>query len=107
MSRARDIGMKLAKDALDKNNNFIATVSSGSKGDFFNIAFLYPATLTFFPLVDFNLDFLFIMLILVTLTLNIFSILFFKFFLFALSATLNTILFCDDRFVDFSVITYF
>ena len=38
LSRARDIGMKLAKDALDENNNFIATVSSGSKGDFFNIA---------------------------------------------------------------------
>ena len=38
LSKARDIGMKLAKDALRKDNNFISTVTSGSKGDFFNIA---------------------------------------------------------------------
>ena len=38
LSKARDIGMKLAKDALNEDNNFIATVTSGSKGDFFNIA---------------------------------------------------------------------
>jgi DNA-directed RNA polymerase beta' subunit len=38
LSKAKDIGMKLAKESLDKHNNFISTVSSGSKGDFFNIA---------------------------------------------------------------------
>lgn len=38
LSRARDHGMKIAKDALPKNNNFISTVTSGSKGDYFNIA---------------------------------------------------------------------
>lgn len=38
LSKAKDIGMKLAKDALRKDNNFIHTVTSGSKGDFFNIA---------------------------------------------------------------------
>jgi DNA-directed RNA polymerase beta' subunit len=34
---ARDLGMKLAKDALAPDNNFLSTVKSGSKGDFFNI----------------------------------------------------------------------
>ena len=38
LSRARDNGMKIAKDALAKENNFLCTVNSGSKGDFFNIA---------------------------------------------------------------------
>jgi DNA-directed RNA polymerase beta' subunit len=38
LSKARDIGMKLAKDALTDDNNFISTVTSGSKGDYFNIA---------------------------------------------------------------------
>jgi DNA-directed RNA polymerase beta' subunit len=38
LSKAKDIGLKIAKDALDKSNNFISTVISGSKGDFFNIA---------------------------------------------------------------------
>ena len=38
LSKARDIGMKLAKDALTEDNNFISTVTSGSKGDYFNIA---------------------------------------------------------------------
>lgn len=38
LSKARDNGMKIAKDALEKDNNFIQTVTSGSKGDFFNIA---------------------------------------------------------------------
>ena len=38
LSRARDNGMRIAKEALDKDNNFISTVTSGSKGDFFNIA---------------------------------------------------------------------
>ena len=38
LSKARDNGMKIAKDALPTSNNFISTVTSGSKGDFFNIA---------------------------------------------------------------------
>jgi DNA-directed RNA polymerase beta' subunit len=38
LNKAKDIGLKIAKDALDKNNNFLSTVNSGSKGDFFNIA---------------------------------------------------------------------
>jgi DNA-directed RNA polymerase beta' subunit len=38
LSKARDIGMRLSKEALGKDNNFIATVTSGSKGDYFNIA---------------------------------------------------------------------
>jgi DNA-directed RNA polymerase beta' subunit len=38
LSKARDNGMKIAKDALKNSNNFISTVTSGSKGDYFNIA---------------------------------------------------------------------
>ena len=38
LSRARDNGMRIAKEALSDNNNFISTVTSGSKGDYFNIA---------------------------------------------------------------------
>jgi DNA-directed RNA polymerase beta' subunit len=45
LSNAKDIGMKIAKDALKRDNdnphdqnNFITTVESGSKGDYFNIA---------------------------------------------------------------------
>ena len=38
LSKARDIGMRIAKESLDPNNNFISTVMSGSKGDYFNIA---------------------------------------------------------------------
>jgi len=38
LSKARDIGLRIAKNALDSGNNFLATVNSGSKGDFFNIA---------------------------------------------------------------------
>jgi DNA-directed RNA polymerase subunit A' len=38
LSKAKDIGLKIAKDALDDNNNFLSTVKSGSKGDWFNIA---------------------------------------------------------------------
>lgn len=38
LNKARDVGMKIAKDNLSKNNNFLNTVNSGSKGDFFNIA---------------------------------------------------------------------
>lgn len=35
---ARDIGLSLAKNSLPVENNFISTVTSGAKGDFFNIA---------------------------------------------------------------------
>lgn len=38
LSRARDIGMRIAKESLDDDNNFVSTVMSGSKGDYFNIA---------------------------------------------------------------------
>ena len=38
LNKAKDIGLRIAKDALSKNNNFLSTVQSGSKGDFFNIA---------------------------------------------------------------------
>ena len=38
LSKAKDIGLKIARDALDTENNFISTVRSGSKGDFFNIS---------------------------------------------------------------------
>ena len=38
LSKGRDNGMKIAKDALKNDNNFISTVKSGSKGDYFNIA---------------------------------------------------------------------
>ena len=38
LSKARDNGMRIAKEALNKDNNFLSTVTSGSKGDFFNIA---------------------------------------------------------------------
>lgn len=38
LSQAKDIGMRIAKDAMNTNNNFLTTVDSGAKGDFFNIA---------------------------------------------------------------------
>jgi DNA-directed RNA polymerase beta' subunit len=38
LSKARDLGLYLASQALKPENNFITTVKSGSKGDFFNIA---------------------------------------------------------------------
>ena len=38
LSKARDIGMRIAKNAMSNDNNFIKTVTSGSKGNFFNIA---------------------------------------------------------------------
>lgn len=37
LGNARDIGMKFAKESLKPGNNFISTVVSGSKGDYFNI----------------------------------------------------------------------
>jgi DNA-directed RNA polymerase beta' subunit len=38
LSKAKDIGLRIAKDSLGDDNNFLSTVISGSKGDFFNIA---------------------------------------------------------------------
>lgn len=38
LGKAKDVGMRIAKDAMVETNNFISTVKSGSKGDFFNIA---------------------------------------------------------------------
>lgn len=38
LSQAKDVGMKIAKEAMRSDNNFLVTVTSGSKGDFFNIA---------------------------------------------------------------------
>lgn len=38
LSKAKDIGMRIAKESLKPDNNFISTVTSGSKGDYFNIA---------------------------------------------------------------------
>ena len=38
LNKARDVGMKIAKEGLSSQNNFLTTVHSGSKGDFFNIA---------------------------------------------------------------------
>ncbi len=38
LNKAKDIGLKIAKETLKEDNNFISTVASGSKGDYFNIA---------------------------------------------------------------------
>ena len=38
LNKAKDIGLKIAKNSLDSSNNFLSTVNSGSKGDFFNIS---------------------------------------------------------------------
>lgn len=38
LSGARDTGMMIAQKSMDTSNNFITTVNSGSKGDYFNIA---------------------------------------------------------------------
>ena len=38
LNKARDVGMRIAKESLSSHNNFLSTVHSGSKGDFFNIA---------------------------------------------------------------------
>jgi DNA-directed RNA polymerase beta' subunit len=37
LAKARDRGMKIAKDSLSPDNGFVATVTSGSKGDYFNV----------------------------------------------------------------------
>ena len=38
LSKVKDVGMKFVKDRFNKDNNFISTIQSGSKGDYFNIA---------------------------------------------------------------------
>lgn len=38
LSKAKDNGMRIAKNAMSSTNNLLSTVGSGSKGDFFNIA---------------------------------------------------------------------
>tara|TARA_B110000977_G_C10959605_1_gene447996 strand:- start:46 stop:1065 length:1020 start_codon:yes stop_codon:yes gene_type:complete len=38
LGKAKDIGLRIAKDNLKPDNSFISTVLGGSKGDFFNIA---------------------------------------------------------------------
>ena len=38
LNKAKDLGLKIAKDALSEDNKIKDTVISGSKGDFFNIA---------------------------------------------------------------------
>ena len=38
LSKAKDVGMKIAKKSMSSDNNLLSTVHSGSKGDFFNIA---------------------------------------------------------------------
>lgn len=38
LSAAKDIGMRIAKDAMSSTNNFLVTVTSEAKGDYFNIA---------------------------------------------------------------------
>ena len=38
LSKAKDIGLRIAKESLAKNNNFLSTVRSASKGDYFNVA---------------------------------------------------------------------
>lgn len=38
LNQAKDVGMRIAKNAMKSDNNFLFTVNSGAKGDFFNIA---------------------------------------------------------------------
>lgn len=38
LSRAKDVGLRIAKESLDPNNGFLSTVTAGSKGDFFNLS---------------------------------------------------------------------
>lgn len=38
LGKAKDIGMKISKDSMAKDNHFVTIILSGSKGDFFNIA---------------------------------------------------------------------
>ena len=38
LNKAKDVGLRIAKESLKNTNNFLDTVTSGSKGDYFNIA---------------------------------------------------------------------
>lgn len=38
LSKAKDIGMRIAKESMKEENNLLKTVLPGSKGDFFNIS---------------------------------------------------------------------
>lgn len=38
LNKAKDSGLRIAKDALEHDNGFISMVRAGSKGDYFNIA---------------------------------------------------------------------
>jgi len=38
LSQARDIGMRIAKDAMSPDNNFLTAIISKAKGDYFNIS---------------------------------------------------------------------
>lgn len=38
LNKAKDVGMRIAKESMAPDNNFIATVQSGSKGDYMNIS---------------------------------------------------------------------
>lgn len=38
LSQAKDIGLRISKNAMKKDNNFLCTVHSGAKGGMFNIA---------------------------------------------------------------------
>jgi DNA-directed RNA polymerase beta' subunit len=37
LNEAKDLGLRIAKDGLGKDNGFVSTVTAGSKGDYFNI----------------------------------------------------------------------
>jgi DNA-directed RNA polymerase II subunit RPB1 len=38
LNKARDLGTRIAKESLDPDNNFLKTIISGTKGDYFNLA---------------------------------------------------------------------
>ena len=38
LNKAKDVGLRIAKESMAKDNSFLSTVTSGSKGDFVNIA---------------------------------------------------------------------
>jgi DNA-directed RNA polymerase beta' subunit len=37
-SKAKDVGLRISKESMTPDNGFVCTVTSGSRGDFFNIA---------------------------------------------------------------------
>lgn len=38
LNKGKDVGLRIAKESFHNDNNFLSTVTSGSKGDMFNIA---------------------------------------------------------------------